>query len=177
MPQASRSPPWLVQPLAKHHDRAAFSCGNEILDRYLKEMASQDARRHVAAPFVLIEESLPKTILGYYTLSAFSVDLRELPADVARKLPSYPVVPATLLGRLAVVRNHQGHGIGELLLMDALRRVHDQSSQIATVAVIVDAIDPQAIRFYKHFNFIPIPERPARLFLPMKTIAALFRSV
>ena len=164
----------LIQPLAKHHDRAAFSCGNEILDRYLKEMARQDARRHVAAPFVLVEKNSPKTILGYYTLSALSIDLGDLPADVARKLPSYPVVPATLLGRLAVDRYHQGYGIGELLLMDALRRVHEQSTQIATVAVIVDAIDQQAVQFYRHFDFLPFPERPTRLFLPMKTIAALF---
>lgn len=171
MPQAGSG---LIQPLAKHHDRAAFSCGNEILDRYLKEMASQDARRHVAAPFVLVEENSPKTILGYYTLSALSVDLGDLPADVARKLPSYPVVPATLLGRLAVDRHHQGHGIGESLLMDALRRVNEQSTQIATVAVIVDAIDQQAMQFYRHFEFLPFPERPTRLFLPMKTIAALF---
>ena len=97
---------WRIQPLAKHHDRAAFSCGNEILDHYLKEMASQDARRHVAAPFVLVEKNSPKAILGYYTLSVLSVDVGELPVDVARKLPSYPVVPATLLGRLAVDREH-----------------------------------------------------------------------
>jgi GNAT superfamily N-acetyltransferase len=165
---------WLIQPLAQDHDRAAFSCGNKILDRYLKEMASQDARRHVAAPFVLVEKNLPRTILGYYTLSALGIDLGDLPVDVARKLPFYPVVPATLLGRLAVDRHHQGHGIGELLLMDALRRVHEQSSQIATVAVIVDAVDRQAVQFYRHFDFLPFPERPTRLFLPMKTIAALF---
>ena len=165
---------WLIGPLAKHHERAAFSCGNETLDRYLKEIASQDARRHVAAAFVLIEQRSPKTILGYYTLSAFSVDLGDLPADVARKLPSYPIVPATLLGRLAVDRRHHGHGIGELLLLDALQRVKEHSSQIATVAVVVDAIDQNAVEFYKHFGSIPFPNRHNRLFLPMQTIAALF---
>ena len=165
---------WLIQPLAKDQDRAAFSCGNEILHRYLKEMARQDARRYVAAPFVLVEKNSPKTILGYYTLSALSIDLGDLPADVTRKLPSYPVVPGTLLGRLAVDRHHQGRGIGELLLMDALRRVYEQSSQIVTVAVIVDAVDRQAVQFYKHFDFVPLPDRPTRLFLPMKTITALF---
>ena len=167
---------WLIGPLAKHHDRAAFSCGNETLDRYIKEIASQDARRHVAAPFILVEQSSPKTILGYYTLSAFSVDLGDLPAEVARKLPFYPVVPATLLGRLAVDRRHQGHGIGELLLMDALQRVNAHSSQIATVAVVVDAIDQNAVEFYKHFGFIQFPDRHNRLFLPMQTIGALFPS-
>jgi GNAT superfamily N-acetyltransferase len=143
----AQSAPWVIGPLAKLHDRAAFSCGNETLDRYLKEIASQDARRHVAAPFVLIEQSSPKTILGYYTLSAFSVDLGDLPVEIARKLPSYPIVPATLLGRLAVDRRHHGHGIGELLLLDALQRVKEHSTQIATVAVIVDAIDQNAVEF------------------------------
>ena len=76
---------------------------------------------------------------------------------------SYAVVPPTLLGRFAVDRRHHGHGIGEFLMMDALGRVHEQSSQIGTVAVIVDAIDQKAIQFYKQYDFIPFPERPARL--------------
>jgi len=165
---------WHIEPLAKHHDRATFSCGNDILDHYIRVLAGQDARRHIAVPFVLFEQSSPKTILGYYTLSAFSVDLGDLPANLTRKLPSYPIVPATLLGRLAVSQQHHGHGFGELLLMDALRRVSQQSSQIATVAVIVDAIDQNAAEFYKHFDFITFPDRQNRLFLPMKIIEALF---
>jgi GNAT superfamily N-acetyltransferase len=175
MPPGSRPPSWLVEPLGKQHDRAAFACGNDILDRYLKEIAGQDARRLVAAPFVLIDTAAPKAICGYYTLSSFGIALGDLPPDVARKLPGYPVVPATLLGRLAVDQHHKGQGIGEFLLMDALHRAHAQTSQIASVAVVVDAIDEQAARFYRHFDFIPFPERPDRLFLPTKTIAALFR--
>ncbi|OGQ51648.1 MAG: GNAT family N-acetyltransferase [Deltaproteobacteria bacterium RIFCSPLOWO2_02_56_12] len=166
---------WLVEPLGKKHDRAAFSCGNEILDHYLKELAGQDARRRVAAPFIVVAKTAPQTILGYYTLSSFGIDLAELPADVVRKLPTYPVVPAALLGRLAVDRRQQGQGLGEFLLIDALRRAFVQSSQIAAFAVVVDAIDEKAIGFYKHFDFLPLPDRPNRLFLPMKTIADLFR--
>jgi GNAT superfamily N-acetyltransferase len=164
----------LVEPLGKQHDRAAFSCGNPSLDEYLKERARQDARRYVAAPFVLVPGPGDTTILGYYTLSSFAIDLAELPADTARKLPSYPNVPVTLLGRLAVDERHAGQGLGEFLLMDALHRSLTQSSQIAAVAVVVDATDSRAIRFYKHFNFVPFPERPGRLFLPMPTVAALF---
>ena len=175
MPPADRQFPCLVEPLGRHHDRAGFSCGNETLNRYLKEIARQDARRLVAAPFVLVDETVPKTILGYYTLSSFSVSLADLPEEVARKLPSYPNVPVTLLGRLAADHRYQGRGLGAFLLMDALRRVWVESSQIAAVAVVVDAIDKQAVLFYKRFDFISFPERPYRLFLPMKTIAALFR--
>jgi GNAT superfamily N-acetyltransferase len=173
MAQAPPSP-WRVELLGKHHNRAAFACGNEILDRYLKEIASQDARRLVAAPFILVETTAPRTICGYYTLSSFGIALGELPEEVAKKLPGYPIVPATLLGRLAVDQHYRGKGIGEFLLMDALHRAHAQISQIASVAVVVDAIDEAAVRFYQHFDFIPFPDRPDRLFLPMKTIAALF---
>lgn len=175
MPPASGKSPWLVERLGKQHDRTAFACGNEVLDHYLKEIASQDARRLVAAPFVAVVSTAPKNILGYYTLSAFGIDLSSLPTDVARKLPAYPVVPATLLGRLAVDQRHRGQGIGEFLLMDALHRAYGQSSQIAAVAVVVDAIDAQAVRFYRHFNFMPFPDTPDRLFLPMKTIGTAFQ--
>ena len=84
------------------------------------------------------------------------------------------VVAGHASGRLSVDHRYQGQGIGEFLLIDALRRAYFQSSQIAAVAVVVDAIDEKAWRFYRHFGFIPLPDRPDRLFLPMKTIAALF---
>lgn len=164
----------LVEPLGKDHDRAAFSCGNPALDQYLKERARQDARRYVAAPFVLVLAPGEKTILGYYTLSAFAIDLSDLPPAAAKKLPSYPKVPVTLLGRLAVDQQHAGQGLGEFLLLDALHRSLTQSSQIAAVAIVVDAVDANAVRFYKHFNFMPFPDQPNRLFLPMQTVAALF---
>jgi GNAT superfamily N-acetyltransferase len=163
-----------IEPLGKKHDRAAFSCGKEQLDRYLRQQASQDARRHVAAPFVAVSEESPKTILGYYTLSAFAVELGSLPEAVANRLPHYPLVPATLLGRLAVDRMHKGRGLGEFLLMDALHRAHAQSAQIASAALVVDAMDDEAHRFYRHFDFIAFPERQDRLFLPMATIGKLF---
>jgi GNAT superfamily N-acetyltransferase len=166
---------WLIEPLAAHHDRSQFSCGNPALDRYLRQQAGQDARRRVAAPFVLAEEADHSIILGYYTLSAFGVDLGDLPAATSRKLPRYPVVPATLLGRLAVDDRCRGRGIGEFLLMDALSRAVAQSATIASAIIVVDAIDDQAGRFYRHFDLIPFPERRDRLFLPMKTAAKLFQ--
>ena len=162
-----------IEPLGRHHDRAAFSCGKEPLDRYIKEQAGQDARRHYAAPFVLVEKG-KKNILGYYTLSSFGIHLEELPGEVAKKFPRYPLVPATLLGRLAVDEDHQGKGLGELLLMDALHRSLDQADVIGSTAVVVGAIDKEAYEFYKNFDFLPFPNRKDRLFLPMKTIRKLF---
>lgn len=162
---------YLIEPLAKQ-DRAAFSCGVESLDVYLKQQASQDARKYMAAPFVLIEQS-SSTVIGYYTLSSTSIIFSELPTEITKKLPKYPNVPATLLGRLAVDNKYRGKGLGEMLLMDALYRSFQ--SEIATVAVVVDAKDNQARLFYQHFDFIQFPNFPYRLFLLMETIAKLFK--
>ena len=139
MPPADRQFSYLVEPLWRHHDRDGFSCGNETLDRYLKEIARQDAHRLVAAPFVLVDETAPKIILGFYTLSASSVSLRDLPEEVAHKLPAYPNVPVTLLGRLAVDQSARGQGLGRMLLADAIKRSIGASNEIAIHAMVVDA--------------------------------------
>ena len=124
----------------------------------------------MAAPFVLV---LPDgTIAGYYTLSSTSVQLGELPERTVRKLPKYPLVPATLLGRLAVDRRQQGKGYGRFLLADALFR--SVRSEIASFAVIVDAKDENARRFYERESFMPFPDQPMKLFRPMAEIAKLF---
>jgi GNAT superfamily N-acetyltransferase len=166
---------WVIEPLRSDHNRADFSCGNAALDRYLKEQAGQDLRRGCATPFVLISERGDTTIFGYYTLSSYGIDVGELPVELARKLPRYPLVPATLLGRLAVDRSFQGQGVGEFLLMDALHRALVQSAEIAAAAVVVDAIDAGAIKFYRHFGFTVFPAVANRLFLPMKAVASMFR--
>src|SRR5579864_6132071 len=150
MPEPPRRAERVIEPLRNDHNRADFSCGNASLDRYLKEQAGQDLRRDCAAPFVLVSERGDTTILGYYTLSSYGIDVGELPADVAKKLPRYPLIPATLLGRLAVDRRYQGQGIGEFLLIDALHRAVVQSTEIAAAAVVVDAIDAGAAQFYQH---------------------------
>lgn len=173
MAEAPEQTDYRVETLGRQHDRSGFSCGVEPLDRYLREQAGQDARRRVAAPFVLCEGK-SNAVLGYYTLSALSVDVGAWPEDVARKLPRYPVVPATLLGRLAVDGRLRGKGMGEYLLMDALRRALIASRQVAAFAVIVDAKDASVAAFYRRYGFILFADEPNRLFLPMGTIEALF---
>jgi GNAT superfamily N-acetyltransferase len=159
-----------VEALASSHDRSGFESGVEPLDRYFRTQASQDARKNMAAPFVLL---LPDGVIaGYYTLSSTSVRLAELPAQTVRKLPRYPLVPATLLGRLAVDRRQQGKGYGRLLLADALYRA--ARSEIASFAVIVDAKDENALRFYERESFLPLPDQPMKLFRPMVDIQRLF---
>jgi len=153
------------------HDRAGFSCGVDALDRYLQSQASQDVRRRVAAPYVLIEPPSLQ-VLGFYTLSNTSVHAAELPAAFVKKLPRYPVLPATLLGRLAVDAKGRGRGLGTLLLLDALRRC--LRSETASLAVVVDAKDDAAVSFYERHEFLRLPDQANRLFKPMAEIAKLF---
>src|SRR5216684_2638030 len=175
MPKRRHPAEWLIEPLRNEHDRTNFACGNAPLDRYLKEQAGQDLRRACATPFVMVPMGGDHSILGYYTLSSYGIDVGELPADIVKRLPRYPLIPATLLGRLAVDQRRQGQGIGEFLLMDGLHRTLVQSLEIAAAAVVVDAIDAHAAKFYQHFGFVPFLSIAGRLFLPMKAVAGLFR--
>lgn len=163
---------WQIEALAKRHERAGFTCGIEALDRYLHQQARQDADKHVAAPFVLTEPPSAE-VLGYYTLSASLVDVKDVAADLAKKLPRYPQLPVTLVGRLAVHAGLKGQGAGALLLMDALHRSLAHATEIAAMAVVVDAKDETAMAFYRHFSFQPLQRDARRLYLPMKTVAAL----
>jgi GNAT superfamily N-acetyltransferase len=157
-----------IEALAHEHDRSSFSSGAEELDRYLKEQATQDLRRHVAAVFVVHDA---RRVVGYYTLSATAIELNDLPEDLTRRLPHYPHIPATLLGRLAIDRSWQGRRLGERLLIDALFR--SLASEIASYAVVVDARDEAAGRFYRRYGFTPLGRSERRMFLPMATVASL----
>jgi GNAT superfamily N-acetyltransferase len=157
----------VIAPLGPHHDRSAFSCGEPALDVYLQRQASQDVRRGLARVFVAAGKT-PETIAGYYSLSAASFARAELPAELAKRLPHYPV-PAAVIGRLAVDRRYQGQRLGETLLLDGIRRVLRASVAIAIYAVIVDAKDERARTFYERYGFQPFPTAPRRLFLPLDT--------
>ena len=159
--------------LGTAHDRERFDCGVEALNRYLRSQARQEMRRDVAVIYVLAPAGEPATIAGYYSLSSTAVRLVDLPAAARHHLPRYPLVPATLLGRLAVDRAYGGRGLGERLLIDALQRSLNASRSVASVAVIVDAKDELGARFYARYGFTPFPDQPLRLFLPVKTIQAL----
>lgn len=91
---------FVIGPLEAKHDRAAFSCGVETLDEYLRTQAGQDLRKRAAVPFVITPDG--KRVAGYYTLSQYAVELDVVPPELAKKLPRYPMVSVTLLGRLAV---------------------------------------------------------------------------
>ena len=166
------SPKYRIEQLDKKHNKNLFSCGTEALDQYLKIQASQDSKKNVAITYVLTQQD-SDDVLGFYTISSIGIFPGELPADLAKKLPRYPVLPGILLGRLAVDENMKGNKIGAFLLMDALKRSLAVSHQIGIVAIIVDAKDAIAVSFYKHFGFIPFPAKNHRLFLPIGTIKGL----
>lgn len=160
-----------IAPLSDRHDRDSFASGIEPLDRYLRHQAGQDARRRVASCFVLVDDR-ERVPIGYYTLAATSIALAELPDALAKRLPRYPVIPATLMGRLAVDARHRRQGHGELMLLDAFSRA--LRNDIASYAFVVDAKDDEAARFYRRYRFRALVEGGRRLFIPMAEIAKLF---
>ncbi|MHB8838167.1 MAG: GNAT family N-acetyltransferase [Gemmatimonadaceae bacterium] len=162
-------PDYVIEPLDRdQHDRAAFACGKEPLDRYLHEQASQDIKKRAAAVFVARRTDSTR-VLGYYSLSQLSVRLEAVPDALRKRLPRYPDVPVTLLGRLAIDESAQRTGLGTLLLGDACRRTVNVSKEVASTGLLVDAIDEEAVVFYQKFGFVRFTEAVNRLYLPMES--------
>lgn len=159
-----------IEPLGKQHDRADFTCGAPELDHWFRRRASQDERHNVARVFVAVDGQLG--VIGFYSLSSFTLSLENLPDEIARRLPRYDAIPAALIGRLARAEKARGRGIGELLLADAVRRILSVGQTLAVFAIVVDAKDARAARFYQEFGFRAFPLQPNRLFLPTASAAA-----
>jgi GNAT superfamily N-acetyltransferase len=150
--------------LGEAHDRGSFTCGVESLDRYLRTQAGQDVRRKANAVFVLSEVSKPTQVLGYYTLCALAISQGEVPEAARTHVPCYPLVSATLIGRLAVAKERQGQRLGAVLLADALRRAFDSAGTVGSSMVMVDEA---AAGFYAAHGFVRLPDS-LRLVLPMR---------
>lgn len=147
-----------IEPLAKHN-RKVFVCGSAPLERYFREQVTQDVKRRLAFCFVAV--AADNTLAGFYTLAATSIALDRLPADRAKHLPRYPVVPAILLGRLAVATAHQGRRLGGALVADALMRA--TRTEIVGHLMVVDAKDDHAAAFYEHLGFERLADDQQRL--------------
>ena len=159
--------PFTFEPLGANHDRTSFSCGVPALDRYLRELATQDIRRRVSNCFVALDAA--GKIAGYYTFAATNLPLTELRPEQAKRLPRYPSMPACLVGRLAVDQGFRGRGLGGLLIVDAIARA--MRAEPAIFALIVDAKDEVALGFYEHLGFLRFASRPMTLFLPIAEAA------
>lgn len=156
----------VFSPLSAAHERSYFSSEVEPLDRYLREQAGQDIKRRVAQCYVAHEYGSPR-IAGYYTLSAGNISLAELPPDVAKRLPRYPVVPVARIGRLAVDVTFRGQRLGAALVWDAASRA--TRAELGVYALAVDAKDDSAAAFYRHLGFMPLTHKADELFLPIAT--------
>jgi len=152
-----------IEALNSAHNRKGFSSGVEPLDRYFRELVTQDVKRRVSNCFVALDAA--GAIAGYYTFAAAS--LTELSADEKHRLLRYALLPAGLIGRLAVDQKYQGQRLGSALIMDAAARA--ALAEPAIFALIVDAKDDSAVTFYQRHEFRRFVSKPASLFLPIAT--------
>jgi ribosomal protein S18 acetylase RimI-like enzyme len=159
--------PCVVEPLGSAHNRRSFTCGVEALDRYFREQVSQDIRRRLSNCFVAVDAA--GEIAGYYTFSASSLPMTDLSPAEAKRLPRYPLLPAGLIGRLAVATRCTGQGLGAALILDATVRA--ARAEPAIFALIVDAKDDNAGRFYRHLGFRPLVSHPSSLYWPIAEAA------
>ena len=161
-----------IEALAPNHDRDGFSCGVDSLDRYLRTQASQDVRRKANGVFIMVELAKPNVVLGYYTLCATALPQGDVPASTRKHIPRYPLVSATLVGRLAVSKVRQGERLGAILLADAVRRAYESADTVGSSMLVVDALSERAAAFYEGHGFARLPES-LRLLLPMSAIGRM----
>ncbi|SKA27861.1 Acetyltransferase (GNAT) family protein [Enhydrobacter aerosaccus] len=163
-----------IETLASHHDRDGFSCGVDSLDRYLRTQASQDVRRKANGVFILVEPDKPDVVLGYYTLCATALLPGDVPPAARKHVPRYPLVSATLIGRLAVSDRRQGERLGAVLLADAVQRAFASAGTVGSSMLVVEAINERAAAFYEGNGFVRLPDS-LRLVLPMHAIQRLVK--
>lgn len=154
------------------HARAAFTCGVQALDEWFHQRAQQDQKRRVSQVFVALRG---ERVVGFYSLSMFTLALESLPTPLAKRLPRYDAIPTAHIGRLARATEEKGSGLGSLLLADAIVRVLDVVESVAAYAIVVDAKDTPARDFYEAHGFIALPAHPQRLFLLTQTALAARR--
>ncbi|NVE00072.1 GNAT family N-acetyltransferase [Massilia sp. BJB1822] len=148
------------------HDRAGFTCGVAALDDYLRQWAGQHQRDGIATTHVLIDDTQPRRILAYCTLSAAQLYLHKLREEDRKRLPAYPV-PAIRLARLAVSQAERGKGYGPLLLGHAANLALSVRQTMGVRVLLVDAKDAQAAAFYEAFGFRRTANTALTLYLPI----------
>lgn len=160
-------PVYVIEPLAKRHDRSEFNCGESALDDYIRRYARKNDDRGLGRTYVAVVNG-ELLVRGFYTISSGLVTFENVPEN----LPRYPV-PVVHLGRLAVDASARGHSLGSHLLIDALRRSVEVADQLGIYAVEVHAKTPAARDFYLKFGFSPLLDDELHLYLPMRAIRKL----
>ncbi len=164
-----------IEPLQSSHDRAAFDCGQESLNTYLKRYARQNAGRFIGITYVAVPQNEPQRIAAYYSLSTIRIEREHLPD--ALPLPRYPV-PSLLLARLAVDKNFQGQKLAAVLLLNIFERTSRFAAEVGFYALEVVALNDTARTFYEHFQFVALADKKLHdslhLYLPVETMRRLY---
>lgn len=162
------------------HDRTAFSCGAARIDNFLRRTAKKHQKGGFTRVWVAVRGEGDVAVLGFYALNAHSIEAEGLPEKLTKHAPRHGRVPAIYLSMFGVDRKVQKHGLGRVLLADALNRAATVSRQIGLAVVVLDVLDDgdeKAVehrhRFYETAGFIAFPSRPSRMFIPMGTILGL----
>jgi len=162
-----------IEPLVQTHDRAAFFSGAQQIDEWFHKQAGQASRKGIARIHVMVD-NVTDAVIGFYTLSNFTIRVGDLPPDVGSSLPDRIPLPTHLIGQLAVDARQQGKGYGGLLLFDAVHRARRMTEHSASLAVVVHALDAHAATWYLRNGFVRFPAHPLSLFIPMRGITRFF---
>ena len=164
-----------IETISKKHDRPGFDCGGDGLNKYLRRIARQHLDKGMSRTFVLIDDRRPANILGFYTLAACEIRVEKLPRKYSKKYPLK--APAAKLSRLAVAKNNQRQGYGALMMANAIERVLLVAKNLGIIGFFVDAKNESAKQYYEQFGFIPLPDNPLELFLPIATLRQVYESI
>ena len=166
---------WREAPISKAHDRDAFDCGEAELNEFLRRHARQSNEKGGAKTFVAAPIDDGGRVLGFYSLSPASIDYARVPALVKKGLARYDV-PVFRMGRLVVDRTMQGHGLGGQLLLAAGRRCIRVAAEVGGVALLIDAKNDRAARWYEAYGALPLLDAPRSLVLPLATMQAALKA-
>lgn len=177
--ETGKQPPFTIQPFdPKTHDRTAFSCGVPQIDNYLKLTAKKGSKADVVRIWVVVDAE--KRIVGFYGINMHAVNVKDMPAPYAKKAMKHGLLPAAFIAMVGVDEEQQGNGIGSALVADALSRIARAADEIGTCVVMLDVLDDGDAKavdrrktYYEEFGFIPLPDQPLRLFMPIGTARAL----
>ncbi len=157
-----------IELLGRRHSRGGFDCGNPELNAYLQHTARQHIDKGLSRTEVLVDDGAPEEILGYVTISLAEIIADSLPPAYAKKYPAK--AHGVKLARLAVARSRQREGLGALMMVHAMRRALQVADSAGIIGFFVDAKDEAASRYYRRFGFIPLPDDPHKLFMPLTTL-------
>jgi GNAT superfamily N-acetyltransferase len=168
-------PDWCEEPIARKHDRASFDRGEPALNEFLRRHARQSHDKGAAKTFLAISKSDGKTIFGFYSLCPASLEYSRAPEIVRKGLARHDL-PVFRLARLAVNRPVQGHGLGGQLILAAGRRCLLAATEVGGVALMIDAKNERAAKWYASYGAVPLADAPLSLVLPLATVQAALES-